>query len=44
LEKLGEKTTKQRKEKRRWKKTIINQNSLNFAWQIRHKVSEMKEN
>jgi hypothetical protein len=26
------------------KKTIVNQNSLNFAWQIRHKISEMKKN
>jgi hypothetical protein len=44
LAKLGEKITKQRKEKKSRKKTIVNQNSLNFAWQIRRKVSEMKEN
>jgi len=42
--KLGKKITKQRKEKKSKKKTIVNKNSLNFAWQIRHKISEMKEN
>jgi hypothetical protein len=41
LGKLGGKKKKQRKEKRSRKKTIVNQNSLNFAWQIRHKISEM---